>query len=312
MEAPQGGYFLPTKLPYPKPALPIPDQIALYKARGLTVADEQQAAHYLKFIGYYRLSGYARYFADPIDAKHERFKPGTTFQQILDLYIFDRKIRMLLLDALERVEVAAKSTISDAGALHGQGGAFWLMSDANFDRGTHGEVQQTVLDRANDGTSGFYLFIRHFFSTYLEPQPPSWMVMETLSFAEISKIYKRMKGNLRQPVAAHFSVQHDVLQSWLHALAFGRNLCAHHCRVWNRAFTIEPKIPRQYTGDWPSGAKNRLYVFCCVIHHMMDKIADGSEWHKRLRELIGTRPAGLPLAAMGFPEDWETKRFWKF
>jgi len=101
------------------------------------------------------------------------------------------------------------------------------------------------------------------------------------------------------------------LESWLHALAFGRNVCAHNCRVWNRTFTIRPKIPKLYVDEWPEASQDRLYVLCCVIHHMMHVIADGSKWHDRLRELVRER-GNLPLSSMGFPDDWEQSSFWGF
>jgi abortive infection bacteriophage resistance protein len=314
-EAPQGGYFLSIKLPYPKPPLSILDQIALLRARGLVVDDEAKAQHYLRFIGYYRLSGYTRFFCDKTDTKSEKFIPGTSFQSVLDLYVFDRKIRVLLLDALERIEIAIKSEISNTGALQGQGGPFWLKNSANFDHGQHQEIMNLIFERVgSDGSKPgiFHQFIPHFFRTYLEDIPPSWMLMEAFSFGEASRIYKRMKGNLRLPVASSFSVQHDVLESWIHTLSFARNVCAHHARVWNQRLTIKPKIPRIYGGVWPVAAQDRLYILCCIIHHMMERIADGSAWPLRLRELITARPTIVPLAEMGFPDDWESQTFWKF
>lgn len=276
------------------------------------IADHKQARHYLKFIGYYRLSGYSRFYCDPGDPKKERFRPETTFQAVLNLYVFDRKIRVLLLDALERVEIAVKSEISNTGALNGEGGAFWLNSARNFDFGQHGSITKILAARlAMTQPNIFHQFIFHFFQTYAESTPPSWMAMEAIAFGDASNIYKRMKGSLRLPIAQSFGVQHDILESWLHALAFGRNICAHHARVWNRTFTIKPKIPKEYRSIWPTKAHDQLYIFCCVVHHMMNVIADGSAWSERLRDLINERP-NVPLASMGFPDDWEIQSFWDF
>lgn len=313
MEAPQGGYFLPiSKRPYPKQTLTIEEHLALLQQRGMTIDDATKANHYLAFIGYYRLSGYTRYFLDPADPKGEKFAAGTTFQQVLDLYIFDRKIRVLLLDALERIEIAVKSKISNSGSLEGQRDPFWLEKADNFDRGVHGEIMAILRARLSDNGKGLlHQFITHFFTTYSEPLPPCWMAMEALSFGEISNIYKRLKGTIRLRVAPSFGTQHDVLESWLHALAFGRNLCAHHARVWNQRFVISPKIPRQYRGIWPEGSQEKLYIFCAVIQHMLGKISPNSDWAGRLRSIINTRP-NVPLSEMGFPVDWETKAFWKF
>lgn len=302
---------MPKRL-YEKPALSTDDQIALLQTRGLTVQDAARATHYLKFIGYYRLSGYLRFFRDTAaNPQNENFRAGTTFENALDLYIFDRKIRTLLLDALERIEIAIKAEISNT-ALVAKGGAFWLNEPSNFDHGQHVAIVAMLKERLDHTQPNiFHQFLSHFFKTYADSTAPSWMAMEAFSFGDASKVYKRMKGTLRLPIAESFSAQHDVLESWLHALAFARNVCAHHARTWNRTFTIKPKIPREYQGVWPTTAPDRLYVLCCIVHHMMKVIADGSSWHDQLRSLIAARP-NVALSSMGFPADWETKSFWGF
>jgi abortive infection bacteriophage resistance protein len=178
-----------------------------------------------------------------------------------------------------------------------------------LDRGSHSRVI-TEITEATQTRGGHHLFITQFFSKHSYPHPPSWMIMETPSFGAVSRFYEWMRGVLRLTVAAKFNLQHDVLESWLHALAFTRNLCAHHNRIWNRVFTIRPKIPRPYWGLWPVESQALLYIQCCMIHHMIRIVADESQWSGRLRELISQRP-GVSLSSMGFPDDWETLPFWK-
>jgi abortive infection bacteriophage resistance protein len=74
-----------------KPALTIDQQIDLLESRGLIVPDRDNARHYLQFINYYRLSGYTISFEQVIDGKrNHQFRTGTTFNNILELYNFDR------------------------------------------------------------------------------------------------------------------------------------------------------------------------------------------------------------------------------
>lgn len=132
--------------------------------------------------------------------------------------------------------------------------------------------------------------------------------MECFSFSAASRIYKLLKGPYRQLVSAEFSLQHDILESWLHFLSYVRNLCAHHASLWSRSFTISPQIPKVYRTTWPDS--KRLYIACCVAHHMMKIIADGSHWSQRLEEQVKARSAG-ERSIMGFPDGWETSAFWK-
>ncbi len=92
---------------YTKPALTFEQQLDLLQQRGLTVADPDRALHWLRHISYYRLSAYCLPFKDG-----NAFRPGTSFDDIAGLYIFDRKLRLLVLDAIERIEVAIKTAIT--------------------------------------------------------------------------------------------------------------------------------------------------------------------------------------------------------
>jgi abortive infection bacteriophage resistance protein len=297
------------KIAFSKPALTVEDQVKLLIERGLVIDDVNRAQTYVGFIGYYRLSGYYRYFADYSDGKLEKFRDGITFDRVLALYIFDRKLRSLLSDALERIEVAVKATTSNAACL--AAGPNWLCDPANFDHGRHNEILDILREALSPkGEKHKHIFLTHFFEKYSDSHPPGWMIMEALSFGSFSKIYKLAKGALRSPAADAFGVHQTVLESWLHALVFARNLCAHHSRIWNRKLTITPKIPKRYRGEWPEDSQEKLYIVCCIIHHMLSVLADDTGWANRLKELIQHRP-DVPLKAMGFPEGWESSAFWK-
>jgi abortive infection bacteriophage resistance protein len=298
------------KQPFQKPALSLAEQVALLQSRGLDIPDTASAEHYLRFIGYYRLVGYARHHRDPKSADPEAYLFGTTFQDVLDLYIFDRKVRLLLFDAIERIEVAIRTQISNIGSM--ATGPFWLTDANNFDYGKHDRVQSEIADVIGDKTDEHqHQFISHFYKNYSDPYPPSWMLMECFSLGAVSRIYKVLKGNLRVPVAKEFNLQHDILESWLHSITYTRNICAHHSRCWKKVFTIKPKIPKSLRSVSPVESQGKLYMQCVMIHYLMKTIADGSRWSERLRELIASRPR-TTLNDMGFPDNWEDDPFWEF
>lgn len=307
MEAPQGGFSL-SKVDYSKPPLSIDDQLELLISRGLEVGDREAAKHFLVNVGYYRLSGFSRYYAAPDDPKSERLRPGISFQHLIELYEFDRRIRALLSRALERIEVAVKSKLSHEGAI--AHGAFWLCEPTSFDRGSHHFIMELMDEYIGDRDRAHqHIFINHFVATYSNPYPPCWMMMELFSFGTISKIYKHSKGSIRQSVSSSFGLQHDVFESWLHSLAFARNVCAHHNRVWNRKFTIKPKVPKMYAAHWPASSHDRLYTICSMIWHLLSHIDRSSPWADRLAHILDHKP-NVPLTSMGFPDDWRDRRPW--
>lgn len=299
-----------TKIPYSKPALSLPDQVKLLQSRGLSIDDLDKAEHYLRYIGYYRLVGYARHFRGDNDSEPEHFNNGTEFEDVLNLYIFDRKLRLLMFDAIERAEVAVRAVLNNVGALSG-GGGFWLTNANNFDYGSH----QTIIDEIKvvigdvEKANHQHPFINHFYNSYSDPYPPSWMLMECFSMGATSRIYKHLKGSLRQEVSLQFKLQHDILASWLHSISHCRNIVAHHSRCWKRNYTIRPKIPKIYRTKIPQTSENKLFVHCWMLNHFLQIIADGSKWPERLRTLITERPK-TALADMGFPDGWDNDDFW--
>ena len=98
------------KQSFTKPFLTIEQQINQLKSRGMNFHDEEKAKYYLENLNYYRLSGYWLIF----EKNHEphEFKDNTYFEDILNLYIFDRELRLLLLDAIERIEVSIWSKLA--------------------------------------------------------------------------------------------------------------------------------------------------------------------------------------------------------
>jgi|GEM_PF-2818366 len=92
-----------------KPPLLIEEMTAhLRDDHKFTIADENQAKKYLQTIGYYRLSGYAiPFYTDPTRSTAIN---GASFEDILNIYIFDRKLRILIIEALERIEIALRAT----------------------------------------------------------------------------------------------------------------------------------------------------------------------------------------------------------
>jgi len=94
------------------------EQLDILKARGMAVPDEARALDFLKRVGYYRLSGYFFPFRQGAEDdagnffRKDEFIEGSSFDKVIDLYLFDRKLRLLALDAIERIELAVQVDIA--------------------------------------------------------------------------------------------------------------------------------------------------------------------------------------------------------
>jgi abortive infection bacteriophage resistance protein len=319
---------------FTKPAKGLPEQLRCMFDRGLSVPDPAYALHYLAHIGYYRLSAYALPFQDK-SQPGKPFKPGIVFQQILDLYRFDRELRLLVIDAIERVEISVRAQIVNTMCL--AHGTHWFNDPANFQATfNHGRFIAKIEDEFGIKTDASgekilptrpqsEVFITHYYKQYGDPYlPPFWMVAETLTLGSLSKLYQGIRDNaLRNQISGTYSLNETVLVSWLRSLTYLRNLCAHHSRVWNRDFAIKPLVAKKlgtllapFAVKHESGAttdvhpSSRFYSLAVVLFDFLKLVAPGTSWNQRLAALLDGHSFVDP-AAMGFPSAWKVEAFWQ-
>ena len=160
---------------------------------------------------------------------------------------------------------------------------------------------------------------RYYANNYSTPElPPSWAMIEELTFGELSYLYKGLKRDVdRKAIAKRFEVPQDKLASWLHTLTFIRNCCAHHARLWNRELPIAPRLMRDAQWQFPAVLPNsqiqpakRLFCVILLLAHLIKKTSPDSQWMQHLRELFNRYP-DVPLKNMGFPTDWQQHPFFQ-
>jgi len=304
-----GGFFL-SKIPYNKQPLTIDDMLDRLEDRGMVVGDWNRAKYYLAYIGYYRLSGYWFTFQtrdDPLNSS--QFREGTNFNAVLDRYIFDRKLRVMILDATERIEIAARTAITDVMSL--QYGAHWYLAEKLFNsKEKHAGFLRAA--RAEAGVDPFdpkrqSQCVKHYVNKYTPLDPPCWMLFEVVSFGKISSLYSNLHNNDKNKIADKFDLPRQVFESWLHASSYIRNLAAHHNRVWNHEFRIPPKVERKYKGHVPE--PKRFYNYAIVLHSLLRKTSSRSRWGERLNALLREYPE-MPIHVMGFPQNWHAHQMW--
>ena len=91
---------------YSKQPLDFPDILNLLKSRGLIVQDESKAIECLKVISYFRLDNY--FHPMESDKILHTFKPNSYFENAVDLYTFDSKLRTLIFSAIQSIEIALR------------------------------------------------------------------------------------------------------------------------------------------------------------------------------------------------------------
>ena len=299
------------KLPYAKPALPIAAQIAKLESEGMIIADRVAAEHCLQHISYYRLSAYWLPFEHPKTHAGPRFKPGTTLEGVMALYEFDRKLRLLVLDAIERVEVAVRGSWAYQMAM--LGGSHGYVDVAHYESSERFYNNYSKL--AGEVGRSKDTFIVHYKETYAgPPMPPVWMTSELLTFGQLSQWYAALKEpKVRNSISKTFELDEVIFVGLVHQLAVIRNICAHHSRLWNRGlnvrFTLPKKKPVILMAALNRNAPQQIYNSLATLQFLLTKAEPPNNWGNRLVDLMATLPAGRE-AAMGFPANWTNLKLW--
>jgi abortive infection bacteriophage resistance protein len=299
------------RVPFTKPAKSAEDLVTLLSQRGLVVPDPKKARFYLEYIGYYRLGAYFRTFQIKDDPTHT-FNPGTTFDEVLNLYIFDRELRLLVMDAIERIEVSVRCVISNAMCM--ENGPHWYTDAVHFvPYFDHADFLESIRAgtgfRAMSNSPRRTPFLNHYYRKYSTPElPPSWMVIEVMSIGTWSKVFSSLaRADDQKRISRRFSIVPGVFESWLHSLTYLRNVCAHHQLLWCRTFIIHPST-LEIRGAYLR-VTNTFYAQAVLIQRLLEIISPNSGWASRLLALF-RRNAQVDITAMGFPRDWEKDRFW--
>ncbi|GBG39419.1 Abi family protein [Mycobacterium montefiorense] len=314
-------------------------QVERLAKHGLEVGDTAHADRVLGSIGYYRLTGYLYPFRTSEEYFDEDgrtrirvlsdFQPGTALMHAEKIIDFDRRLRILVLDGLEHVEVAARMRI---GYVVGRASPFayedptyfthTFTADGTDVRAPSPSKHVQWLQRVNERQAGSdEQFVEHFRDKY-DDRMPVWALTEILELGHLSVLYRGINQKDAEEIAVSFGVPTKrMMASWLAALNYVRNVAAHHARLFNRKLQNAPSRPK--VGQIPtldhlraSEEAKRVYGSynaLAVIAYLLTSIEDDADWATRLTALLREFPTShaLTVESLGAPLDWETLDLWR-
>lgn len=306
-----------------KPATTVAEQIELLRGRGMYV-DAPLAEQWLANVSYYRLSAYwypARSMG--ADQNADAFLSGASFIDAVALYEADRKLRTLVHDGMERIEVALRTRI---GAQLCESGPLAYANPANFraefDHAAWLLTAHSRIDRSKRHNEA----IKHYAAKY-EEQYPFWVLADVLDFSDVSRLYEGLRPEMQRDIADGLGLNIDYsaltrpkrraalsnppLARWLEQLTIVRNTCAHHARLWNKSFAPAPTnafrtVPS--LAALPQGQSERVFGVLTVMSHLLRIVSPGTSWPEKVASLIEASFAPNPMVRMGslgVPEDWD-------
>ena len=312
-----------------KPWKSYQEQLEILKERGMIIDDEAAAAQYLDRVGYYRLSGYWYSFREleyietgdgaAKPKRKNRFIDGAHFEHAVKLYVFDKKLRLLALDALERIELAIRVDIAhllgekdihayeNPNLFHGHFSKKKNKRSGKTDLEYWQEKHNGLLHRARREP-----FVQHYQQKY--GKLPIWVAIEVWDFGMLSKMYSGMKLIDKASIAAKYQIADpELFQSWLRSLNFIRNVSAHHSRLWN-INVLERSPVWEENEYWGALNNSRPFYYFCVLQKLMRDICPNSHWHQRLASLLEEFPdlgyCNVSLKQFGLIDGWDKWDIW--
>lgn len=306
-----------TKIPFTKQATTYDQQIDQLTTRGMVIADRGLAERWLKTVGYYRLGAYWLTFEKPAtngQTRSKLFVNGTKFEDIVNLYTFDRELRLLVTEAIERTEIALRASwtyhmVNKYGA-H----AYLEPTEFIFDRDYHQQVNRLAQQFKRSRET----FVKHYRKTYYPPTlPPMWISTELMTFGELSMWVEKTRDNsVKTNVSRDMGLGNiEILTGTVGSLSYVRNICAHHARLWNRRLVKRPPhigtlAPSLLFAPMDSNVvDNSMYNVLTFLVHLLRKQSPDTSFAERVTVLIDSQPAFV-AKGIGVPADFKKRPIW--
>ena len=307
--------------------------------RGLVTSDRPAAMAALKRIGYYPLSAYTYPFrepASPADLKAgrtraETFVLGSTVENALKIYEFDRKLRGILLQALQEIEVALATKIGYVlGKRAGDGhlrvdsldaaACSWMNADGVK---AHDAWKVRYEKLRTDAKEEEY--VKHHILHY-GGEIPIWVATGFMDFGCLIRLYSLMDKRDKERIASELGLSgkaSDTLHRWLRALNILRNNCAHNNRIWNRATVdVPPKFSTRvapeylhHLNDLDNDQRQKIYLLIALTGHLSRAVNPTGTWAGSILPTQAKKlgnVGGMTLEnTMGFPSGWEQLELWQ-
>jgi len=285
--------------------------------------DEINAPHFLNNISYYRLKGY--WWDMQNDLTNHTFRPNTYFEDIIERYNFDRHLRLILFDAIERIEIALRTKMIYH--LSMRYGGLWYLDTDLFNASTitiNGTTltihQHTIEELKKEFNRSQELFIKDHRNRYPNHDADAWKILEIASMGTLSKLYKNLQHQLPEKavIAKEMGLNlHSELSSWLEAITYVRNIIAHHSRLWSRNMVKRPienlnnPIGQWFANPLTEVQTKKPFLIISSMVYLCDTVTPGHQIRAKILGLFGSNP-DIPIYKLGFLNNWKNEPLWKY
>lgn len=279
-------------------------QIMRLKDHNMVIDDEQFTLNVLPKINYYRFTGYL--LQDRKKPDDSDLKNNVTFTKIYNIYKFDEELRYILRKFIERTEIFLRTQIAYSFAIiKCCKPPFDQHYDDNnyYDKNSFNEVKNSFKIQKKHYVDS--LVIKHHDKNY-SSKMPLWVIVEFLSFSNLSKLYNSMYVSEKDAIADALGSGRETLENHMHCLSILRNKCAHAARLYNVEFNPPAKLSTKYLKRHPEVKNNTLFAYILVLMRRLPSKKDKLELNELLKTIIYEYKTCIDLTLIGFPKNYES------
>lgn len=281
------------------------EQLKILEDRNMNIEDYENAVNVLKTTNYYRLTAYALNFK-----KDDNYDNKISFNEMYKLYRFDKRLRHLILEILESIEITLRTymaynlSIKYGAKAHENPNLFKDINlyngyDDIYGKHHKGLIEEIKTEIHNNCKEPF---VKHHLKKY-KGNFPIWVIVEIFSFGMLSRTYANLNTAEQKEISKNcFNVNNQLLESWLNNLAYIRNICAHYGRLYNKTLAITPMLHSKYNKD--NINLNRLFISVLSIKELTKHTSEWGTFKTNIEALIEEYIDVIDLKLIGFPPNW--------
>lgn len=285
-----------------KKPLTFDEQLDKLVEHGMIISDREKAKEILKRINYYRFTGYTLQFRkNPSDSDYIE---GTSFETVYHLYKVDEILRDTFRRYIEKAEVYYRTQISYGFSIVKCKKAPY---NQHYDENNfyNKEGYREVMD--NFGKEKNYykdsLVVRHHKAIY-SGKMPLWVIVELMSFSNLSKLYSSMYYSEKDIIANMVGVSRDTLENHLHCLSVLRNKCAHAARMYNTDLNPPAKFTKSFLRKHPEIKNNSLFAYTLVLLKRLPDEESKKSLILTIENLMEEYKDDIDMGLIGFPDNY--------
>lgn len=220
--------------------LDIEELINHLERKNVRFRDKEKAKDTLSKLGYFKLKEFSYIYRD----ENGRYFDNTYFENFVDNFYLDKKLRLEILSLIENIEIYLKTRLVK---ILGEKGAYTYLDFPSWTNRNAKEedvrrISQKIVKKNDKIINKEYVFDKKVVSLYVDKYKknvlPIWVIMETLTLGEITEILNVAYPKMFEIAYIDVYENYEEFLSKLEVIKDVRNMAAHNNDVLTEEYSV--------------------------------------------------------------------------